>query len=149
VAWRLAGWQEALRHVAANPLTADRFGTQFSWHVAGRLVENYPHNTFLTIALKSGIPGLLLLVAPLALLLWRALKMTGRYNRRSSYALMIGITAAASALLVFGIYNLLFESPYLAWPTWAMLGWVLAMSDGRPQSADGTLEGLGVVAATK
>lgn len=129
VAWRLDGWREALRHIQMHPITGDRFGTQFSWHTAGRLVENYPHNTYLTIALKSGIPGLLLLGAPVIVLLWRAVKMSGRFNCELSGAALLGVTASVSALLMFGTYNLLFESPYLAWPTWAMIGLVLAMSD--------------------
>jgi hypothetical protein len=137
VVWRLAGWQEALRHIQRNPITGDGFGSQFSWQVAGRLVENYPHNTYLTIALKSGIPGVLLLVAPLMLLGWRALKVRARFNTEASHALFLGVTASLLALLVFGFYNLLFESPFLAWPTWALIGLALAMSDRlTPQRKD-------------
>jgi hypothetical protein len=140
VAWRLAGWQEALRHIQHNPVTGDRLGTQFSWRVPDRLVENYPHNTYLTVALKSGIPGLLLLGAPLLLLLWRAMKLSGRFRMEPSYAALLGITASVSALLVYGIYNLLFESPYLAWPTWFMIGLLLALSDSSaPAKSDSRL----------
>jgi O-antigen ligase len=141
----LDGWREAFRHIQRHPITGDLLGSKFSWHTAGRLVENYPHNTFLTIALKSGIPGVLLLAVPLGLLLWRAVRISARFKGELASSALLGITASVGALLVYSLYNLLFESPFMAWPTWAMMGLVIAISDEELSIRDHRAEGSKVV----
>ncbi len=126
VAWRIAGWKEALRHVEHNPIWADGLGRQFTWTAAGRLVTNYPHNTFITVALKSGIPGLLLLLVPLAVLYWRSARRALATHGTPGGRALSGYLAASLALSLYGTFNLLLESPYLAWPFWAFAGMLLA-----------------------
>ncbi len=130
IAWRLAGWKEALRHIRSSPLTGDGMGGLFTWRVPDRLVVNYPHNTYLTVALKTGLVGALLLIVPTLLILGRAVVGVLRSVRAGSPDLpLVAVTAAALCLAVYGSFNLLLESPFLAWPTWTALGLTLALSD--------------------
>jgi O-antigen ligase len=126
-AWRLAAWSEALDRVRADPLTGGGLGAPFGWDYAGTQVENRPHNTFLTVVVKSGVPGLLLLLLPL---LWlyatcvrRSLEPTLPPGARRP---LVGLLAAHVAVTVYGGFNLLLESPYVAWPYWALAGAIVA-----------------------
>lgn len=138
-AWRLAAWSTALDLVESEPMTGTGLGTPFTWSVGGFQVENRPHNTFLTVAVKSGVPGLLLLAVPLGWLYVAAVRtcldvavpLPARHR-------LAGLLAAHAALTTYGGFNLLLESPYVAWPYWVLTGAMLAVRhDGLAQAARG------------
>jgi hypothetical protein len=131
LAWRLEGWREALHHIGRSPVLGDRFGTQFSWNYGTRHVENYPHNTYLTLALKSGIPGALLFCLPLAFVVRRTLLAIRTEPRAPWDPILVASVGGIAALTIYGSLNLLLESPFLAWPLWGLIGLALARADRR------------------
>jgi O-antigen ligase len=78
--WRVDGWSELLSSWSENPanwLVGRPFGSGFERRVEGSQVDSHPHNFYIETMLRSGVAGLLALIALTAGLL-RALWRLGR-----------------------------------------------------------------------
>jgi O-antigen ligase len=122
--WRLTTWKNALRLVAHHPLDGVGFGTPVMVYAAEEPPDkmespyNYglPHNTFITMALRMGIPGLailLLILATWADGLWRI------RNRSPLAPVLLALVVFACC---YGNFALLFERPFMAMPFWTLIG---------------------------
>ena len=77
--WRVIGWQELVSSWSANPanwLVGEPFGGGFQREVEGSEVQAHPHNFYIETMLRTGMIGLVALLA-LSVGLLRALWRTG------------------------------------------------------------------------
>ncbi len=120
--FRLSAWKEAWKRFEDYPLAGEGFGSPFTFELL--LFENdpRPHNTFLTVLYKMGLIGFLPFVALLIYVVWRGFHSMycNRESRRVVF-LQIGLLTQA-AFCLFGMGNLLLESPFLASLFWASMG---------------------------
>ena len=120
--FRLSAWKEAWKRFEDYPLAGEGFGSPFTFELL--LFENdpRPHNTFLTVLYKMGLIGFLPLVALLIYVVWRGFHsmQCSRESRRVVFLQIVLLTQAAFCL--FGMGNLLLESPFLASLFWASMG---------------------------
>lgn len=132
-AWRLAAWSQALTVVQGSPITGAGLGTVFMWNFGLELVQNHPHNTFLTVMVKSGFVGVCLLAPALLWMYVTALRRSLQADfPADDRRLLVALLAGHVAMTAWGAFNLMLESPYLAWPYWALAGGILALSSRRP-----------------
>lgn len=138
--WRLAGWEEAVQSFLANPILASGLGSPFEWLSGRAMVQNRPHNTYLTILAKTGLSGmapLLIVVAAFYSRAWRALRRATDLRHRG---ILLALTASHVALSVFGIFNLLLESPYLAIFFWGIMGVLVGVEQRQLACAERKVE---------
>ena len=80
------------------------------------------HNTFLTILYKSGILGFLPMAWILASFLitgmWRARRKLDSHRG----ALLLAQVLCVFAILLTGMFSLVFESPFVGAPLWIVIG---------------------------
>jgi hypothetical protein len=77
--WRVIGWQELVSSWSRNPanwLVGEPFGSGFQREVEGSQVQAHPHNFYIETMLRTGMTGLVALLA-LTVGLLRALWRTG------------------------------------------------------------------------
>ncbi len=129
VAFRVAAWSNAIAQIETHPWLGIGFGSNALLFPAIEC-DTTPsptsncgaaHNTYLTLAMRMGVPLTLLLCALFGWLLLRAAASSVRSgpDPAASYTTF----AAASVLLsfsVFGLTGLLFESPYLSPVVWVL-----------------------------
>lgn len=130
-AWRLAGWEEAINSFLSNPILGTGFGEPFDWYSGRALVENRPHNTYLTILIKTGLTGIVPFLFIVLSFYWYALRAFWRATDLPHKAVLLTLIAAHVGLSVFGIFNLLLESPYLAIFYWGIMGVLVAVEQRR------------------
>lgn len=81
--WRVVGWSELVSSWSENPadwLVGQPFGSGFARRVEGSEVVSHPHNFYIETMLRSGVVGLLAmlaLTAGLARALWRLGRRSG------------------------------------------------------------------------
>jgi O-antigen ligase len=78
--WRVVGWEELVSSWSENPanwLVGQPFGSGFARRVEGTEVVSHPHNFYIETMLRTGVAGLLALIA-LTVGLLRALWRVGR-----------------------------------------------------------------------
>jgi hypothetical protein len=122
--WRLATWKNALRLVAHHPITGVGFGVPVMVYAAEEPPDkmespyNYglPHNTFITMAMRMGVPGLAILLLILAT--W----LTGLWRIRRRSPLAPVLMALVVYACCYGNFALLFERPFMAMPFWTLVG---------------------------
>ncbi|MCI0541016.1 MAG: O-antigen ligase family protein, partial [Verrucomicrobiales bacterium] len=117
--FRLVAWAAALGRFTASPIVGEGFGVPFIFEHSDRDVR--PHNTYLTVLYKTGLVGFLPLLLLLLYFYWNGWKALRRCNDQRSiflYVLLLG----HSALCLFGLLNLLLESPFLASMFWILMG---------------------------
>jgi len=130
--WRTEFWRHDLRAVAHHPVTGVGFGppADFCFKQNGECWDTReshdptqisgPHNGYIDVFYRMGLPGLLLLLG----LIWSALR-AGRSALPDETA-RIGI-----ALLLFAavtaFFSVALEGPYMGVPFWALIGmlWVI------------------------
>jgi O-antigen ligase len=141
--WRLGAWRNAVELIRAHPVGGVGFGTPVDVYPVDEPPQkiespfNYglPHNTYLTVALKTGIPGLTLLLTALAA--W--LRCMWRLRARSAWA--CGVVALGVYGCFYGYFALFFERPFMAFPFWVVIGIGLSLErltarlPQKPQSA--------------
>jgi hypothetical protein len=82
--WRIQGWTELLEGLSKGPvewLVGEPLGSGFSRQVEGSEVQAEPHNFYVTTVLRTGVVGLVALIAlsgGLLRALWRTPPGTGR-----------------------------------------------------------------------
>jgi O-antigen ligase len=120
--FRLFAWREAWRRFAEYPLAGEGFGMPFTFERL--LLENdpRPHNTFLTVLYKMGLAGFLSFVALLIYFPWKGLQWLRRHDESVRVTFLRIVLLAQIAFCVYGMANLLLESPFLASLFWTSMG---------------------------
>jgi len=142
---RLDYWQAALRITAAHPLLGSGPGTFGPAYLAVKRPESEPakltHNDYLEQACDSGLPGFIVYsVFVLAALVWSAPRTPQRKTAprtwpalaqdRMGAAVWLGVLGwSLQGFVEFGLYV-----PALAWPAFALIGWLLQMPSTSPDS---------------
>jgi O-antigen ligase len=145
VRWRLAFWEDQIRGSRDAPLFGAGFGepAAFKWYGRKsdfrRGFEAYPdnisdvsgpHNGFIDVAYRMGVPALAALIGLIGVALWRlrSLLATGgdRDSERARRVALVGMFA--SAVVVVGFSDAL-RGPYLGIFFWTILG--LLLVEGR------------------
>ncbi len=123
--FRLMAWFEAFQRFSASPVLGEAYGIPFTFEIDAS--DARPHNTYLTVVYKMGLLGL----APLLLLLagfhWKGWKSLRRMPSPSQATAMYGLLLAQLLMCLFGVLNLLLESPFLASVFWLTIGIGLRM----------------------
>ena len=143
ISFRSKAWHEALIRIETSPWIGVGFGPEVLLHPASDC-DTLPsptsncgsaHNTYLTLAMRVGLPLTLLLLGVLGALLVRSAR-AGRRTARDSADAFTTVTAATALLsfLVFGLTSLLFESPYLSSIVWVLAGIVAHQTGPRDVS---------------
>jgi len=128
--FRLDAWSEVLKRAQARPLTGDGLGSPFEFRYYSWVVRVPPHNTYLTVLLKSGLVGVALLALALVWTYSIAIRaLFARTHDLRSQIFLVGLLGAHASLSIYGLFFLLLESPYLAWPYWAVTGAILSISN--------------------
>ncbi|MFQ5682181.1 MAG: O-antigen ligase family protein [Candidatus Binatia bacterium] len=130
--FRHDAWLEAWRRFSANPVFGEGFGKKFEFYDTGQrrwwISDVRPHNTYLTILYKMGVTGLaVFMVIHLVFYLnvYRALR---RAPSQSARSMRLGFAAAFLGFQVYGFFNLLLESPFLAVGYWSLMGVIFSLS---------------------
>lgn len=123
--FRLVAWKEAWRRFEESPLAGEGFGVPFTFGIWDN--DPRPHNTFLTVLYKMGLIGFLPLFVFLGYFFWR-LASAFHHHRNTPSALFLQVGCAVQvSFCLFGMANLLLESPYLAALFWTAMGVNLSM----------------------
>jgi O-antigen ligase len=135
--WRGEFWKHDLRVAVHHPLTGIGFGPPSNFCFSGngecwdtRLTHDAaqisgPHNGFVDVFYRMGLPGLLLLLGLLGTAVRAGIRALPDPAARTSLALLL--FAATTAF-----FSVALEGPYMGIPFWALVGmlWVC----GRPES---------------
>jgi len=123
--FRLIAWKEAWRRFEEYPLAGEGFGVPFTFEIWDN--DPRPHNTFLTVIYKMGLIGSLPLVTLLGYWLIQGLRAVQRNSTSSHLGFLQIAVLAQIAFCLYGMANLLLESPFLASLFWAVTGLSLKM----------------------
>ncbi|NWG00238.1 MAG: O-antigen ligase family protein [Thermoanaerobaculaceae bacterium] len=142
VAFRTQAWRNALLRIRHSPWVGVGFGPpaalfpDFHCELASSPLSNCgnAHNTYLTIAMRTGLPVLALVAAVNLVALGRGLAALGRRGAggksTSSLVVILGLYASLAS---YGVTSLLLESPHLAVPFWVIVGTLAASNLGGKQ----------------
>jgi hypothetical protein len=128
--FRLLTWQRALERVRTSPILGIGFGPAPNLHPDRHCqLLNLPasncgnaHNTYLTVAMRMGVPVLLGLLLLNGVVLTRALRaLRAAADPRREADLVLALTVVASFAL-YAATSLFLESPYLSSLYWTVLG---------------------------
>jgi O-antigen ligase len=117
--FRFMAWAEAIRRFLENPLTGEGFGVPFTFESED--YDSRPHNTFLTVLYKMGLFGFATTFALLCHLYicgWKAI----RRHRCAESFLLFALLLGHLGMTLYGMFSLLFESPFLASGYWLVAG---------------------------
>lgn len=123
--FRLMAWFEAFQRFSASPALGEAYGIPFTFEIDAS--DARPHNTYLTVLYKMGVLGL----APLLLLLagfhWKGWKNLRRLGSTEEAPVLYALLIGQLLMSLFGVLNLLLESPFLASIFWLTIGIGLRM----------------------
>lgn len=131
--WRLAFWSYSVEEAAKQPLNGVGFGTpaNFTWSgitydartgdAADPFDVSPPHNSFVNILYRMGVPALLALVAILVLAVWRLLPLAWR-STGEDRAISTWLLAALAITFVVANFAVALEGPYMGIFFWTILG---------------------------
>jgi len=120
--FRLSAWKEAWRRFAEYPLAGEGFGVPFIFDRLFLENDPRPHNTFFTVLYKMGLAGFLPVVALLIYFQWKGLYSFRRHGDSRRIAFLQIALLTQVAFCIYGMANLLLESPFLASLFWAFMG---------------------------
>ncbi len=125
---RVGAWQTGLNVIQAFPLTGVGLGFDVyiqraePYRVAAQYLQlSHPHNSFIEIGAKAGLPVLAVFIALLSFSLWQALRNRALLNTERRILLSAGI-AAIVALSVNSFSINAWTLPPLAAAGWIILG---------------------------
>jgi O-antigen ligase len=142
VAFRTQAWRNALLRIRHSPWVGVGFGPpaalfpDFHCELASSPLSNCgnAHNTYLTIAMRMGLPVLALVAAVNLVALGRGLAaLGGRGEGGKSTSSLVVILGLYAGLATYGVTSLLLESPHLAVPFWVIVGTLAASNLGGKQ----------------
>lgn len=123
--FRFLAWAEAFGRFSNNPLLGEGYGVPFAFERSEG--DARPHNTYLTVLYKMGLFGLLPLIILLARFYYRGLHTLRRWRHHSEALYLYALLLGHAAMSIFGLLNLLLESPHLASLYWLLIGVGLRM----------------------
>jgi O-antigen ligase len=139
IVFRKRAWSNALARIRRSPLLGIGFGPpsalfpDFQCEIFSSPLSNCgnAHNTYLTLAMRMGLPILALFGTASGMALWRGLRSVREATAATEgvSALML-LLASTVSLAAYGFMSLLLESPYLAVLFWTTLGGVAAWRTG-------------------
>ena len=123
--FRLWAWKEAWRRFGEYPPGGEGFGVPFVFEIWDN--DARPHNTFLTVLYKMGLIGFIPLFALLGCFFWSVFAALDRHRtKRRALFLQVG-GVVQIVLCLYGMANLMLESPHLAALFWTAIGVNLRM----------------------
>ena len=134
--WRLAFWRFTIEEAARQPLWGVGFGTpsNFEWsgiHYDSRTGDptdpfdvSGPHNSFLNVLYRTGVPGFVALLAILAIALTGLVRLATR-TRGEDRALTIWLLASIAATAAAASFSVALEGPFMGIFFWMILGLAL------------------------
>ena len=135
--YRISAWQKALGDIRANPLVGQGWGARFIFVVplasGMRVYEASPHNTYLWLAAKGGLPTLFFFGALMCVLLADGIRQFHRFRRRHPHhALFLMGTILAQVIFLCGAFWWDYLTVmYLSIPFWLNCGMMAALSSAR------------------
>ncbi|HWP83574.1 MAG TPA: O-antigen ligase family protein [Terriglobia bacterium] len=118
--YRLLAWEEALDRFLRDPLWGEGYGVPFVFARSDDDVR--PHSTYMTVLYKMGLFGFVPLALLLFLFYMRGFRVLRRTRRHSGSVFLYVLLIGHAAMSLFGVLNLLLESPFLAAPFWLIMG---------------------------
>jgi O-antigen ligase len=119
IAWRLNHWSEVFDGVLEQPWGHGFATWNFSFTWKDPAMGS--HNSFLDLAYRIGLPGLLALLALPVVLMTRARRLIQSSDVRQHTTLLTSC-ACLLAFLVFAAFNVVFETPYVSIFFWVLMG---------------------------
>jgi len=142
--FRISAWQKGLDYILANPITGIGFGPLLQTYPSNHCVQpvgetsncGNPHNTFLTIIIRMGIPiSLFYFGATLLTLAKGLLKLWSRPIETDAWRTLLFLMLVNIVMLIYGGVSLFFESPFLSAPYWVFFGMLYLYVFSRERSA--------------
>ncbi len=124
--FRFMAWFEAFQRFAESPVLGEAYGIPFKFDLDES--DARPHNTYLTVLYKMGVLGLTPLVLLLASFQWSGWKKLLHVHRPSEGIVLYALLIGQMLMCLFGLLNLLLESPFLASIFWLTIGIGFRMS---------------------
>lgn len=127
--FRITAWQVATNYIISNPVTGIGFGSPLETYPerhcdlpSGESSNcGNPHNTFLTLVIRMGIPVSLLFFGATLLTLGKGLRQLWRHTSNEERGRDLFVMILVNVImLVYGGVSLFFESPFLAAPYWTL-----------------------------
>jgi hypothetical protein len=134
--WRLAFWKFMVKEAAQRPLLGVGFGapSNFEWNGirydsrTGDPTDPFdvsgPHNSFLNVLYRTGLPGFLALVAIMLIAFVRVVAVIKRTSGGDK-ALAIWLAAGIVTTTVSASFNVALEGPFMGIFFWAFIGLAL------------------------
>lgn len=134
--WRIAYWRWLLEESARVPAFGIGFGRPINFHWEGRIYDRRtgnpnvpfdvtpPHNSFLNLLYRTGLPGLLALAALMFVAVRRLLPVALRAHDQDR-AVAVFLLAALAAITAIACFAVVLEGPYMGMFFWATLGLAL------------------------
>lgn len=144
VQFRFAAWETAGRGIAERPLLGQGWGAPFSFSfVVSRsntlqTFNSSPHNTYLWLAYKAGIPTLvlfLLFIFTLLGLAWLRYRQV-RSTNTTQAALLIGAFLIELVYLIGALWWDYFSVMYMSVPIWINTGILAALAATSPTRSE-------------
>jgi O-antigen ligase len=123
--FRLMAWYEAFQRFIASPALGEAYGIPFTFEIDSS--DARPHNTYLTVLYKMGVLGLIPLISLLATFHWKGWKNLRRLGATPEAPVLYALLIGQLLMSLFGVLNLLLESPFLASLFWLTIGIGLRM----------------------
>ena len=142
-AFRAHAWENAIAKIEASPYVGIGFGPPAALFpdrpcvLATSPVSNCgnAHNTYLTLAMRMGVPALLLFLAINVVIVSRLIARLRRGETDADRLVLASFASVAyPSCLAFASLSLFFESPYLSVVFWVLLG-CMASLGARPEAA--------------
>ena len=118
--FRFLAWAEALARLAVNPLLGEGYGVPFVFEMSEQDVR--PHNSYLTVLYKMGLLGMVPLLMLLGYFHWQGWRSFLFHRKHKRAVLLYAVLLAHLAMCMYGGFNTLLESPYLAAVFWILMG---------------------------
>lgn len=140
-------WSKALDRIAAHPLVGVGLGSfrQIVQSMNGNqpIITPHAHNTFLQVALDSGIPGLIAYAALLILATFMTWQVAAQSSDAGLRSLGIGLWASLLAVHLFGITDAIALGAKIGLFFWWNLGLIGALHGVVTKERKHSIENLG------
>jgi O-antigen ligase len=119
---RLINYNKALDAIVASPFTGVGFGTPHFFYYWGEEPVRSPHNSYLGIAFRSGIVGLIFFLIFLIKFYVYAIKNIGQIKDLQLRGYAAAILAAQIAVSIQALFNVSLEGPHEGVIFWILIG---------------------------
>ncbi len=140
--WRLDWWLKIVHYTFAGPYfwLGKGYGINLSQSDGIQAANNpdlrSPHNAFMTVLARSGVPGLLLWLAFLVILFLQAARMISVRPTRPDRLIVAWVAIYLLALLFNSCFDVFLEGPMGGIWFWSMAGVIMLCSSSRGETGD-------------